>query len=134
MTCAFAAVETLMMDASQALFGETLPATLHPMAKSGGPNGIISSDPARTPQSVRVIRSEWSAEVDTSDNGMGRSSGAFRLGVNATRHIATLALADLAWLPKRDDELIYAGAPARFRIAEVMPDGGAGFRLTLNAV
>lgn len=134
MTSAFAAADAMMMDASQALFGEMLAATLYPMAKIGGPNATPGSDPGRATQSVRVIRSEWSAEVDTSDNGMGRSAGAFRLGVNATRHVATLAIADLAWLPKRDDEIVYAGSVARFRIAEVMPDGGAGFRLTLNAI
>ncbi|UNJ22049.1 head-tail attachment [Microcystis phage vB_MweS-yong2] len=132
---AFSGLESLMLATSQRLFGERC--GINPMTPAGGrPNGAIASDPSREPLTgVPVVRSEWSGQVETGDNGMGRSAGAFRVGVNAVRHIATLHLADLAWRPRPHDELVYESAPAeRWKVAEILPDGGAGLRLVLNRV
>jgi hypothetical protein len=133
MTSAFAALDALTLDVAASFFGEVDGCTLWPMAAA--PNAEPQADPTRPVLvGLSVIRSEWTGSVETGDNGMGRSSGAFRAGVNAVNHIATLKVACLAWRPRKGDELTYDGEAARFRIAEVMPDGGAGLRLTLNRI
>ena len=131
---AFDDLDALVLDAAQALFGDT--ATIYPM-KSGaaGPNApaTADTDPDRPVLTdVAVIRSEWPERLQIGGNGMPTPTGAFKLAASGIRHVATLKPADLAWTPRKGDELVYDDRPARrFRIVELMPDGLSGLHCGL---
>lgn len=128
----FAAVRSAMAGISQTLYGQ--PCTLHGMM-SAGPNAALQPDSGRGSAVARAVRAEWSGRVELGDNGMGRTSGAFRLGVNAPIARATFEAGCLPFAPRMNDELEWHDRPGeRWRIAEIMPDGGTTLTVTLNRV
>lgn len=132
MSSLFTAVRNAMAGISQTLYGQ--PCMLHAMA-GAGPNAPLAPDPVRGSAPARAVRAEWSGRVELGDNGMGRTSGAFRLGVNAPIARATFEVAALPFTPRVNDELEWDDRPGeRWRISEVMPDGGTTLTVTLNKV
>ena len=118
---------------SLALWGQ--PAQLRGMRVAArGVNARPEPDPDRAERTVTVIRSESAARIGLSDNGLGRTAGAFR-GVPASKvHIVSLE-AGGAWEPRAGDQIIYADRPsAVYLLAETRPDGGAGLHFILNEI
>jgi hypothetical protein len=132
---AFDALDAVMMSTSKVLFGDL--ATLYPMKP--GPAGVNGSAVADTGRAIltniSVIRSEWAERVQLGGNGMPMPPGAFKVSAGGMKRIATVQLSDLDWQPVKGDELEYADRPGqRYRIAELLPDGGVGLHLGLNKV
>lgn len=126
---AFDALDAIMLRTDLVLFGRL--ATIHPM-KTGaaGVNAkpVAETDPARaTLTGVRVIRSEWSERVQIGGEGLPTPPGHFKAAARGFPHVASVMPASLAWVPRKGDEIEYDDRPGqRYRIAEPMPDGGAG--------
>lgn len=128
----FDSARRLLARNSTALFARGC--TLYPMA-SAGPNAPLQADTARQVTAQTAVRAEWASRIELGDNGMGRSSGAFRLGVNAPIARATIEIECLPWLPRQNDEITWHDRPGeRYRISEVMPDGGTTLTFTLNKI
>ncbi|TCR69696.1 hypothetical protein [Bosea sp. BK604] len=132
---AFDELDALMLDVAQTAFGDL--ATLHPMKQgSAGINAALVPDDSRPTQAdISVIQSKWTERGQIGGNGMPTPPGAFKLAVSGMRHVATVTIADLDWLPTKGDELEYAAEPGvRYRIAEPMPDGLSGLHLALTRI
>lgn len=131
---AFDDLDAMALDAAGVLFGET--ASIFPMRPAGSVNGQAEADASRTALTgVTVIRSEWSERVQIGGNGLPTPKGAFGAPVAGRRVVATVALAGLAWLPRKGDELVFDDRPdARYQIAEPMPDGLSGLHLGLSRI
>lgn len=126
---AFDALDAIMLRTNLALFART--ATIWPMkTASAGVNAapVAETDPSRPVLTgVRVIRSEWSERVQIGGEGLPTPPGHFKVAARGYPHIATVMPTALAWTPGKGDEIEYADRPGlRYRIAEPMPDGGAG--------
>ncbi|MET3892787.1 hypothetical protein ABIE41_003863 [Bosea sp. OAE506] len=129
---AFDALDAMVLDTAQRLFGDTV--TLYPMKPgAAGVNAKPVADASRAIVSgLRVIRSEWSERVQIGGQGLPTPPGQFRQAAAGVAAIATFALADLPWRPQKGDELVYADRPGeRWRIVEPMPDGLSGLHCGL---
>lgn len=134
---AFDILDELSLRTDLALFGRC--ATLFPMMT--GAAGVNSkaegeTDPRRPVlEGVRVIRSEWAERVQIGGQGMPTPTGAFKMAARGVTHIATLMPKLLGWAPQKGDELVYDDRPEiRYRLTELMPDGGAGLHCGLAKV
>ncbi len=134
---AFDDLDALMLGTAQVLFGDVV--TLYPMRPgAAGPNGKAEADtdPARPiTADVRVIRAEWAERVQIGGGGLPTPAGAFRLAAAGRVHLVTFLRETLPWLPRVGDELVYDDRSGlRYRLAEAMPDGGAGLHFRLSLV
>ena len=124
--------DEMPLDSCLALWG--VAATLKPMGRAGGPNAPASPDTTRTEWAGTVLRAEHAARISIGDNGMGRSSGQFRMGAAGMVHIVTFKVAE-GFEPRAGDILEYPDRPLhRYVLAEPKPDGGAGIHFTVNKV
>lgn len=126
--------DQMALASALAIWGQG--ADVIPMAPSpAGPNAPAQPDQARGIAPVRAIRSEYSARLDVSNNGMGRASGIFRQGAAGQVHIITFAAAALPYEARAGDHIRWADRPDHlYRIAEAKPDGAAGVHFILNRV
>jgi hypothetical protein len=131
---AFDDLDAMVLDSAQTAFGDT--ATIFPMSTGGGVNGKPEADAGREDMTgVSLIRSEWSERVQIGGNGMPTPKGAWGAPAAGFRVVVTLALAGLAWVPRKGDEIVFDDRPdVRYRIGEPMPDGGAGLHLGLTRI
>lgn len=133
----FDILDEVMLRTDLQLFGR--PATLYPMKNgAAGPNAraVAETDPSRQVLAgIVVIRSEWTERVQIGGQGMPTPAGGHRMAARGISHVATVMPKLLAWAPKPGDELVYDDRPdTRYRLTEMMPDGGAGLHCGLAKV
>jgi hypothetical protein len=101
----------------------------HPMRER--PSAAPAVDPDRPVTVIPdAIVSQAAARVNLGDNGMGRLSGKNNLSVASDRLALGFAKTALPFQPLRQDEVTIDAA--RYRVTEVLDDGGAAWSLMLN--
>ena len=132
MPALFDQMDAAAMAVAQTFFA--VDATIMPMCRLTLDTPAVA-DPDRRAVTLMAIRSEWSERVDNDNNGIGGTQGQYRAGVAGLRLRVTIRSADLPYLPRVGDEVMYSDRPnKRYSVSEVLPENGEGLTLALNEV